>query len=769
MHAPTPLPVPAGMMEILWRRKHILLLTVLAAVLGAALYLHLATPMYTSRSRIYVEQTGPRIIGETEQGVMTRSMNYLHTQTQLLTSVPILTAALEQGRMARMRTLIDVNSPVEYLQEHLQVGVGLRDDLIIVAFSSPFPTEAAQVVNDVVNAYRAYHTASKRGTSAEVLRILRVEEAKRRQECSNRLQELTDFRKQNPAVSLDNGQGNLALKQIERLSAALTEARLAVTRSESLYESIKAMAETPVALRHFIESRERDAAASDFAVQRSRLESDLGELQRRREDRLRHLTPEHPIVAAIDAETARVRGELSALDGEFVQSQLAAAQQVCTVAQKEQEEIAAQLATRRVEFGALNEKLGEHARLQSEYEQAKRLSDALDERIRELDATQDVGALNISVLEAACPATRPTEPQAARVLSFGLAGGLVLGALLAVLHHVMNRCLRSVEDVTLTLQLPALGAVPSCSGWWKRRVLGQVTHIKPQSAIAEAYRTVSTTVSSHAGAEIKSILVTSAVAGEGKSTLISNLAIALAQAGHRTIIVDADFRAPVQDMIFKLDCDNGGLRGVLMESLPLDEAVQTTRVDNLDVLTCGRRVANPSEVLSGRAFLDVLSHLRERYDLVLVDSPPVIPFADARILAGSVDATLLALRVEKSGRRVTCEACDALRAVRARLLGVILSDVHEKDGRYGTCSGWRDYYRASRHSRRARRWRRRAASSTSSSPESVRVPSVPGEGRVGRVDEAQGAAAALWTTEGLRSREASAFEVADAETTQPLT
>jgi capsular exopolysaccharide synthesis family protein len=268
--------------------------------------------------------------------------------------------------------------------------------------------------------------------------------------------------------------------------------------------------------------------------------------------------------------------------------------------------------------------------------------------------------------------------------------------------------LRSTEDVTATLQLPVIGAIPACSNWWKRRVLGQVTHIKSQSAVAEAYRTVSAAVASSAtDAKAASILVSSAVAGEGKSTLVSNLAIALAQAGQKIVIVDADFRAPVQDMIFKLDHDNAGLHGVLKESHKLAETVQATRIKNLDVLTCGRQVANPSELLNSKGFAEVLDRLRERYDLILIDSPPIAPFADARLLAGKAGATLLVLRVEKSKRTVACEACEGLRAVRARILGIVLSNVHEKDGRNGYFNGHKDYYKPSRHSLRAREWRHR--------------------------------------------------------------
>lgn len=706
-------PLPAGLLEIVWRSRWILLISVVSCLGLAMAYLRGATPTYTSVARVYVEQTGPRIMSEMEAGVMTRSMNYLHTQAKLLTSTPILSAALKEDGMAEMMTLADVNDPIEYLSRTLKVTVGDRDDLISVAAGSPFPEEAAQLVNNAVDAYIAYHATTKRSTSAEVLKILRTEKAERGAELSEKLQKLTDFKKQNVAVSFDSGQGNLILNQIDRLSTALTEARLLTVRSESFRESVKTMVDDPVALRQFVESQGADSIVSVFPAEKARLESTLDDLERRRANWVHQLTAQHPTVAALDAQIDQARRDLAALNQEYAQAQVAAADQRYVAARRDEEQITRQLNEKREEFAALNDKLTEYAHLQSEYDQVKRLCDVLDERIEELHVTEDVGALNISVVEWARPATEPTEPQAARVLSMGLAGGLMLGGTLALMRHVTGQHLRSVDDVSATLRLPVLGAVPSFSGWWRRRILGRVTYLRSQSGIAEAYRTISTAVlfgAADAGA--RSILVTSAVAGEGKSTLVSNLAIAMAQAGQRTIIVDADFRAPVQDMIFRLDHENMGLSGVLTQSCRLDDAIQATEVKNLDVLPCGHRVLNPSELLNSAGFERVLGDLAEHYDLVLIDSPPVTPFADARVLAGIASVTILALQVEKSRRKAICSACESLRAVGAQTLGVVLSNVHEKSGRYGYCYGHRDYYKQPSHSLRAQKWRRRARGKT---------------------------------------------------------
>jgi capsular exopolysaccharide synthesis family protein len=211
----------------------------------------------------------------------------------------------------------------------------------------------------------------------------------------------------------------------------------------------------------------------------------------------------------------------------------------------------------------------------------------------------------------------------------------------------------------------------------------QQLHTDPMSDVAESYRTVRTAVNfgSPTGTA-KTILITSPSPGEGKSTLASNLAIAMAQAGNRILLLDADFRKPTQQKAWNID-RNIGLSNVLAGNQSLDEAIRPTQVSGLDVLPCGPIPANPSEILNSQMFADVLAEVSARYDHVLLDSPPVMPVTDARILAASVDATLLAVRAERTQRKAAVFARDTLRSVGAHLIGVVVNDVPRRKGLYG--------------------------------------------------------------------------------------
>jgi capsular exopolysaccharide synthesis family protein len=212
---------------------------------------------------------------------------------------------------------------------------------------------------------------------------------------------------------------------------------------------------------------------------------------------------------------------------------------------------------------------------------------------------------------------------------------------------------------------------------------GQNVRLRPKSVVAEAYRTIRTAVFFGVPkGQAKSILVTSPAPGDGKSTLVSNLAIAMAQAGQRTLVIDCDFRRPMQHKIFEVGCEKG-LSSVLSGSGNPDESIQAGPVSGLDLLSCGPEVPNPSELLNSDLFVAVLNRLCEEYDRVIIDSPPVTPVADSQILGAVCDITLLVLRAEKSTRKLSQQARDSLLSVGGHLLGAIVNDVSRRRGHYG--------------------------------------------------------------------------------------
>lgn len=202
-----------------------------------------------------------------------------------------------------------------------------------------------------------------------------------------------------------------------------------------------------------------------------------------------------------------------------------------------------------------------------------------------------------------------------------------------------------------------------------------VTYTHPQSPLAEAFRTLRTNLGfAGLGGECRSILISSPGPLDGKSTIISNLAVVLAQADKKVILADCDLRKPAQHRVFNLP-NLKGLTNCLLGKAALKEAVQTGPLPNLKVLTSGPLPPNPAEILSSPRTKAFWAALREEYDYLLIDAPPALAVTDAVILAGQVDGVILALRSGATRNNVAQQARDQFTRAGARLLGVVLNQV----------------------------------------------------------------------------------------------
>jgi len=656
--------MPESLIQIIWRNRWIMLLATIGALALGFVYISKVTPIYTSTSRIYVEQSGPRIITEMEEGVMTQSKNYLYTHAELLKSTPILTAVLETSGVRQMQTFASVDNHIAYLKKTLDTVVGKKDDIISISFKSPYPAEAAQVVNATVDSYITFQATRKRSTSAEVLKILQNESVKRGKELTAKLKVMIDFKNENEALAFENRQGNVVIDRLERLSTVLTEAQLTTIENKSAYESTKEMVSDPVKLEQFLQAQRARGIYISTGSEKAELKSKLDELQLRLANRLRQVTRDHPVVTALESEIDHIKAQIAELDIELAQAQLAVAEQAYLTAKEREAQIAKYYEDQEREAISLRQQLADYTLLESDWEQTKKRCDILDDQIKDLNVTEDVGALNISILEVARPEIKPSEPQKGRVMAIALVMGLMLGGGLALLRAFMDQRLHSAEEISAVLGMPVLGIVPSM-------IRTAVFFGAPRG-------------------EAKTILVTSPAAGDGKTTLVSNLAIAMAQAGQRTLILDADFRKPKQHKIFEINHEDTGLSSVLAGTMTLAEVTRPTEVKGLELLPCGHEVPNPSEILNSDTFAKLLELITSKYDRVIIDSPPVIPVTDSQILAAVSDITLLVLRAEKSTRKTSQQARDGLLSVGAHILGVIVNDVPKK-GRYGYYGGYGNY------------------------------------------------------------------------------
>jgi capsular exopolysaccharide synthesis family protein len=210
-----------------------------------------------------------------------------------------------------------------------------------------------------------------------------------------------------------------------------------------------------------------------------------------------------------------------------------------------------------------------------------------------------------------------------------------------------------------------------------------ITHLDPKSPISEAYRTLRTNLQfSKVERKLRSILITSSGPKEGKSTTAANLAIAMAQTGNRTVLIDGDLRRPVVHSIFGLEKDNG-ITNLMMDTIPYSSLAKDTFLENLKIVTSGILPPNPSELLASQKMQNLLNKLQEDYDIIIIDSPPVIAVTDAAILSTKVDGTILVVSSGQTNREALARAHVLLDNVDTRFLGVLLNNV-DVESMYGS-------------------------------------------------------------------------------------
>ena len=324
----------------------------------------------------------------------------------------------------------------------------------------------------------------------------------------------------------------------------------------------------------------------------------------------------------------------------------------------------------------------------SELDRLMKLFDDASSLVSATKASADMGGVKAQILTPAGHGGL-VYPSLSRMLSMGGFLGAFAGLALGYLVEVADKSFRKPEDVIREFGIPIVGHIPLMKGIHLKGSAVSDSMDKtavcfhvPRSRVAEAYRSVRTAICfSTLGSTHRVIQVTSPAAGDGKSTLALNLSIALAMSGKRTILVESDFRRP---KVHKLTgvANAVGIVDVLRGNAELDDAIRTTSVDSHFVLPCGSRPKNPAELLSRPEFEHLIEVLREKFDYVIVDTPPILAVTDPTSGAPRVVGVLLAMRLSRHTRDLGRRTLEQLRDVGATVSGIVINGVDEADG-YG--------------------------------------------------------------------------------------
>jgi len=342
------------------------------------------------------------------------------------------------------------------------------------------------------------------------------------------------------------------------------------------------------------------------------------------------------------------------------------------------------------EAALVNEFLRDEAQekdYQKGIDRVEKLYDVILGRMQEMNVAKPMLGFKTDVIFPPGPSVQ-VAPRFMPIFLVALFCGLCGGLGLAWLADVSDKSFRTPDEIRRRLGLTVVGHIPSLTADEHAKQLAAasgnvldpllVVHYRSRSIEAESFRGIRTALFFKTQAEgMKVIQVTSPNKGDGKSTVAANLAISIAQSGKTVLLIDADFRRPRQHKIFN-DSGELGLVSVLTGAADLKDALKQTAVPNLSLLPCGPRPSNPAELLTSAAFQEMLAWLKEHFDYILIDTPPLLAVSDPSIVAPRVDGVLLTIRVSRNGRPHAERAKELLATLNARVVGVVVNGVSKR-------------------------------------------------------------------------------------------
>ena len=628
-----------------------------------------------------------------------RQSENMVTHTYIITSFPVLCqTAKSLGWLAENISEDAIQNSQKYLAviRHLKSIVEPEHqegtNIINIRVHSENAREAALVANAFGRSYREYNIREKNKKTFETKAF--IEEQLRL--TSNRLNlaenELQAFKESFGLISLDAQTQNI-LNRLYTVESQYEKTKLDITEVDSQLRMIKS---AKIDGSGHLKERFFPASAGSPVYG---LKTKLSDLLLKRQTLLINFTPKHPRVKELDDQAQALLQE--------TKSEL---QSLLSSYKTREKDLSQRIYQLRRENLSLPEKGLQLVRLQRDVELQESLYTQLKEKYQETLIQESGKVEEVTILRPAVVPDQPFNiPSKLMIVVTGIVMGLVIGVVFAFLAEVFDTSMGTIEDVEELLNVPVLGVIPQlgdnikvkqrsdCRALPKDRAHDLVTHYEPKSMGAEAFRALRTNLQ-FLRLEMQGnlFLITSSFVQEGKTLNVVNLALSMAQAGNKVLLVDADLRKPLVHHIFGLSRDPGitdyvlgnyhwqevtnTISDVMLGDFGIDDILKTPGMDNINVVTAGTKPPNPSEILSSARFREFLTEANKIYDFVFVDSPPILPVADATEIAPQMDAVFMVYTVGKIGRGVLKRAKSNLDNVDARVVGVILNNVKPEAG-----------------------------------------------------------------------------------------
>ncbi len=715
-------------LEVIRRRRRLLIL-VAALVITASVLLFFVTPrVFRATTVLQIERKSSTPItlnDAVDYDSWVDAQSFYPTQYRLLQSRGMAERVVKNLRLAddpvfnpsrsslfpiegRSATAADDAARLGALARQVLGGVEVNPirntRLVEVSYNAPSPELAARIANGFAEAFIDWGVETRFASVGKASSFLTSQVENLKQEIQDKQAQLQAYSRREGIVALDPA-SNVTLQRLEALNRDYTAAMSARITAESRYKEFQSASPEVVA----------SSLPGSFVGQ---VQAELGRLEREYANKLSTYKPEWPAMQELKAQIDKTRSGLT----EAVSKARDSARTDYQTALRREQSLGAELARQKNEAMSLNSASVEYQNLKVEVSTPPALLDDLVKKQSETEVASRLSGTrdsNVIVVDRALVPGGPYRPSLRRNLMLGLVLGLGLGLGAVFFVEYLDRTLKSAEDVDRILGLPVLAVIPDVSsgggsygysysyygygrsrgGRSKKRSRltssGEETQsiellpfTKPRLAVSEAYRSLRTALLLSSADGLKTVVITSAVPGEGKTATAANLAVVLAQLGRDVLVVDADLRKPRLHEVFGVS-NRYGLVNCLTGNAEFEQVLLRTSVPNLYVTPAGPIPPNPAELLSSARMREYVAAVSQRFDYVIFDSPPALPVTDATLLGAMTDGVVLCVGAGQVLREDARSCRERLQLSGVRVLGVALNRYRVGHGHFG--SRYRSY------------------------------------------------------------------------------
>jgi capsular exopolysaccharide synthesis family protein len=659
---------------------------------GAIIAWYFMAPFYTAEGVVQVQP------GQQQQIALTAGyqpevpirlfVTYIESQVMAIKNQRVLRAALDALK-GKQDMYVGAN-PAYKLVEDLSVVHVPNTQNIIVSLSGTDREDLQAIVREVLNQYIEILRADQAQTDADRQEELRAERDDLRRQLEELSRALERFRGE-AAVVVSDERGseqvarlNALVRQLTVVQAELAEASAAWEQFQELRKQAEETGDLSPILMAFPEIMEglrNDRTLNVFRQQTAGLEQQLESMKQR-------FGEQHEQVRRAMVQLQSARNDLESQRNEtinqLVQQQAATLKNRYDTARALEADLQARVGEARAGAVSVAKLTAEFRAREQRYQRVQEMLNIVEDGLERMRISAALSRPNVRVVS--WPEV-PVEPSQPRVVLYSIAAvvfSLMVGFGLSLLIELMDTRLRTPAQVVRQVGVPVLASVPDLSEDDRLSLdtnLATVSHKVPQSLMAEAFRQLRTSLLFASDQPIKSLLISSANPGDGKSTVASNLASTMARAGSRVLLIEANFRRPVLARALDVP-DAVGLSNVLVGMNPASEAIQATAIENLDVLVAGSAPPSPAELLGSDSMRRLVAEQTQAYDQVLIDGAPMLVVADNHLLAELVDGIVLVLQAAENTRGLAQRAVRQVLALRAHLFGAVLNRVRATKGGY---------------------------------------------------------------------------------------